>query len=469
MEFILFIGNKLNGLFRKNKIRWLKDDLDLRRVLALTLLSLDPIEYKEKINEDVNDETPSNNRSDIILVVSDLRVTKSDHHLKKGIISYWRFDLTLEEGFKPLIVFINIIGDILELFWKDIIIPLPDDQIVILQLVGHGVEIENFNITYFVKTNKGELELIKKYFKGSIEKLSEKYLYIDIKAISFKYYMFQDREKESNKKALLVRKYKIQKRSYITQANPPLETFSEANWDFSYSKPLPSNNKYKSWGEIVPINKKNYVITLEGKDYFYIVKTNYNYKGVETIITTTITCCVGDYIDLKKELFKVKDVIINKDCNTFTRTYYNNSDKEVFIEIYEDTNLIFKSRPIKCNYISKINSPKVFKDKFLTIDLETVTFNNILTPISVSFYDGEKAWSFNISKFHNFKDILTHALDSIINSKYNGWCVYLHNFSRFDAVFLLNILVTMSDDINILKKEGDILDISFTYGEKKKI
>lgn len=90
--------------------------------------------------------------------------------------------------------------------------------------------------------------------------------------------------------------------------------------------------------------------------------------------------------------------------------------------------------------------------------------NNILEPISISFHDGNYTWSFNILSYDNWREITSEAIKSILIPKYNGWLVYLHNFSRFDGVFILNILVTISDKVEPLIRETDLLNINIYYG-----
>lgn len=66
----------------------------------------------------------------------------------------------------------------------------------------------------------------------------------------------------------------------------------------------------------------------------------------------------------------------------------------------------------------------------------------------------------------NFEDILARSLKDIMKRKYNGWSVYLHNFSRFDAIFLINVIVSISDKIKVLKRESEILNINLRFGRK---
>lgn len=58
--------------------------------------------------------------------------------------------------------------------------------------------------------------------------------------------------------------------------------------------------------------------------------------------------------------------------------------------------------------------------------------------------------------------MLIEAIKSVLKPEYNNWLVYLHNFSKFDGVFLLNILVTISDKVEPLVRDSDLLNITVT-------
>lgn len=103
---------------------------------------------------------------------------------------------------------------------------------------------------------------------------------------------------------------------------------------------------------------------------------------------------------------------------------------------------------------------------FITIDLETINIKDVLTPIAISIYDGRESWSYNIKDFPHFKDMLYKGLESVIKPKYNGWNVYLHNFSKFDGIFILNVLVSITDQIKPLIRDSEILNLSVNYGSK---
>ena len=82
--------------------------------------------------------------------------------------------------------------------------------------------------------------------------------------------------------------------------------------------------------------------------------------------------------------------------------------------------------------------PAISKN-FITMDLETRTINSVMTPYSVSIYDGRNSISFYLSDFNNANDLLKSSLVYLMRPKYHNYKVYFHNFSFFDAIFFLRL------------------------------
>ncbi len=96
------------------------------------------------------------------------------------------------------------------------------------------------------------------------------------------------------------------------------------------------------------------------------------------------------------------------------------------------------------------------------MDLETKTINGV---IAISIFDGNDIKSFYITDFINSDKLLEASLRYIMIRKYNGYKVYLHNFSKFDGVFMLKILSNLSTEIKPIIRDNNIIDIRFHYGK----
>nr|YP_009493135.1 DNA-directed DNA polymerase [Ganoderma leucocontextum]AWJ63930.1 DNA-directed DNA polymerase [Ganoderma leucocontextum] len=49
--------------------------------------------------------------------------------------------------------------------------------------------------------------------------------------------------------------------------------------------------------------------------------------------------------------------------------------------------------------------------------------------------------------------------------KYHGHVVYLHNFSRFDGIFLLRVISDLSDKVEPIKRKGDLINVHLFFSE----
>jgi DNA polymerase type B, organellar and viral len=115
-------------------------------------------------------------------------------------------------------------------------------------------------------------------------------------------------------------------------------------------------------------------------------------------------------------------------------------------------------------FIEKIISPAFISKKFLTMDLKTRTIDGIMTPYCISIYDGKKAISFYLSDFNNANDLLKSSLVYLMRPKYYNYKVYIHNFSFFDAIFLLRIFSELTIfPIKPIMRDGRIIDLNFAF------
>jgi hypothetical protein len=103
------------------------------------------------------------------------------------------------------------------------------------------------------------------------------------------------------------------------------------------------------------------------------------------------------------------------------------------------------------------------------MDLETRLVNNIMVPYAVGIYDGNETFSFYLTDYESPEKMIEKAIEQLMKRKYHNYKVYFHNLSNFDGIFLLKILTLMSDKINIIIREGRILDIKFKFGSNNYI
>ena len=71
---------------------------------------------------------------------------------------------------------------------------------------------------------------------------------------------------------------------------------------------------------------------------------------------------------------------------------------------------------------------------------------------------------FFLSYYTNSDELLVQAIKYLMQRKYNGYKVYIHNFGRFDGIFLLKVLTSLSNRIKPLKRET-LISVKFYFGK----
>lgn len=213
---------------------------------------------------------------------------------------------------------------------------------------------------------------------------------------------------------------------------------------------LPNNRIFETWGNEIVIN---------GDNTFSVIKDNHVFNISQFDNEYYVTLQYKD-----KKLFHFQDIydLNDKSNNTFIRTidrtklYYHNG-----VCNYLTQDVISK-------FIKKKISDIAIKDNFITMDLETRTINNIMHVISASLYDGNKIKSYYISDFNDSDELLKESITYLLQRKYNGYRVYIHNFSRFDAAFILRIMANMTNcEIkSMIKRDNKIINIKVEYNLK---
>jgi hypothetical protein len=171
------------------------------------------------------------------------------------------------------------------------------------------------------------------------------------------------------------------------------------------------------------------------------------------------------YIKNDKVLFNWTDEILDNN-NRFVRKIGKS------ILYYENGELYLYTIVKKTKAINKKKLPKNVKQnrKIVTMDLETILVNNIHTPYLLSWFDGKISKSYFIKNLiekdleDNIFQMIKNAIKDLNIKKYNNYNIYLHNFSRFDAYFLIKHLCKLGFVDPIIHK-GKIISCNFTSHE----
>src|ERR1700749_259629 len=156
-----------------------------------------------------------------------------------------------------------------------------------------------------------------------------------------------------------------------------------------------------------------------------------------------------------------KDKLLDKyNLNSFERELKNKK------YIFNEGNIVYKEKVLKLPYLKPIRKSIYKNNNILTMDLETRLINNIMTPYSLSIFDGKEIKNYYLTDYKESKEMLKAGIISIMKRKYNGYKVFLHNFSNFDAIFLIKILSLLNDNIKPIIRDNKILDIKYKFANK---
>lgn len=171
---------------------------------------------------------------------------------------------------------------------------------------------------------------------------------------------------------------------------------------------------------------------------------------------------------------EVRDQILGP--NSFKRTINNVS---MFIKNNKIEKLEIHKKLDAINYINK---PNFDRNKNLgALDLETFEDGNGLTKVyAIGFItnnDTEPTLFYltDINKEYNSDELILKCLDTMLQTKYNNFTFYAHNFGRYDVIFIYNIIQKANEikgfeyyKINPLTRDDTILKLTITIKTKTK-
>jgi len=314
-------------------------------------------------------------------------------------------------------------------FWNDIINKLEEKQHILLLIRVKYTDGNYSTIGDLQKINKNSKNDLVKYLKNIINISFDSYKDIPISSIIFSYG---------------IREGLIKQDSNI---DPIGKTTSK--YHTYYNNKLPIASSPEGYGKILTKLGNIYFISCSHSNATIILEQNKD-KSINTI----------KYIKDEKVLFTWTDEIVSG--NRFIRKIGKS------ILYYENGELYLYTIVKKTKAINKKKLPKNVKQnrKIVTMDLETILVNNIHTPYLLSWFDGKISKSYFIKNLlerdleNNIFNLIKNAIKDLNIKKYNNYNIYLHNFSRFDAYFLIKHLCKLGFVEPIIHK-GRIIQIEF--------
>lgn len=211
-----------------------------------------------------------------------------------------------------------------------------------------------------------------------------------------------------------------------------------------YGYELPTTMDYRSWGILI---ESNILIVYKPKS-----KIEYHIHIYEDRQEVSVFSDGHFMIHFTDILLDVHDL------STFYRIIKEQS------YLFVNGSLALKSVKRDHTYLGSLSPMKKTSFKVLTMDIETREDGETLSPYCISIYDGRVSFSFYLSDYGTVTGMLETAILSIMRRKYNGYKVYLHNFSRFDSVFLLKVFALLSHDVTPIIREDRLIELRLKYG-----
>jgi hypothetical protein len=211
---------------------------------------------------------------------------------------------------------------------------------------------------------------------------------------------------------------------------------------------LPNTMDFTMWGAIIFQSDTLAFVKKKGSNIFYNINIFEKHTNVEVKQDDRIL------IDFTDEMMNQSNL------NSFKRTLKNK------IYIFVDGEIKLKTIKKKTLFLKTQIKSFCLSEKFITMDLETRTINGIMSVYCVSIFDGKKVKSFFIQDFKSVNEMIVNSLRYLMRNKYDKHRVYLHNFSNFDAIFLIDILASLTDKkLNPVIKDGRFIEFPFKFNK----
>ena len=310
-------------------------------------------------------------------------------------------------------------------FWKTVMILLENHQVVYILLKVRFDDDSYATFSKLQQVNKTMFDDLLEVLQGFLDSKAENYSNKVITNVIFQYHICYNKNIRTN----LSKSDKVKK--------VPLFNFVGYN--------LPITTDLKLWGVLSNKTDNIYSIIKKGSNL------NYSVHREDQIQTVKVSTIKG------KLLFEFKDIFgINP--SSFTRILKN----QEFIFL----NGVLKLKKLirKTEFISKIKVDKKISNRFLTLDIETRTINNIMEPYCVSIFNGTKFTSFYLTDYADSDTMLRNVIQSLMKTRYNRSKIYIHNLSNFDGVFLFKVLSNFENThFKPVMKDNKMISLQFTW------
>ena len=216
---------------------------------------------------------------------------------------------------------------------------------------------------------------------------------------------------------------------------------------------LPTTLNLSKWGFLL-INTPISALIRRGEHSQILVSINGNVRSVSILSNDVV-------------IYSFTDTVLSLELDHFTR-------------LFEDGTLVTYKAGLQIR-LQKPQKPALFMERLekdsshsffaSTLDLETRTDPNtsLLEVISACYYNGFGYGTYFINDYKNSQDLILAFITDLFSFPYNnGKVVYVHNFSGFDSVFILQTLAEYTEMFKIIKKDDKIISLKVSKSVQSK-
>jgi hypothetical protein len=392
------------------------------------------------------------------LTISLINISHIKNLYKKKDVMYTINYLSKQKSFKlwkiPILynyVSESVISYLVELFYMSIVKDIPD---------GGGISVKIIIVNDKIENNVKSISLMRIFEKDCLAAIIDTFIdyfrlkqddYQDHKWVEMQFiYKIHDEE--------TILRFKKEKIDIISNEN---RLFEKNNKKFKtieklkiYNFNIPTNIEYSEWGTIIHQTKKLIILRKNNSDITYHIKIAKKFNTIELINKNNTKILV------------FKDYIISS--NQFKRNIKN---KNYF---FENNKLTVITWEIKLNILKTLDKNAKINEKFLTYDLETrnsiIKGKEIIIPRLACIYHPKYEDSFWTIEYNNdHETIIKKSLEALFKKEWNNFHVGIHNFSKFDGVFIIKIILNIVSykNVTIFKRNGVYIKFVIKFGKNK--
>ena len=311
-------------------------------------------------------------------------------------------------------------------FWNDIFSTLQNKMNIHLMVLVkvHFINGDYRTLADLRKLNYNDMDIFISFLVNRLGILNESYQVTPVTDLTFTY-IIKDGIANDEREIVNQEIYEVTTHSYN-----------------NYTLPLTMNPD--EYGEIFQKSNKS------GKDIYTVTNGNRTYLIESTDTTNTVQ--IPKPIDLKWVDTKINETLFKREIGK--NIIYINNGK-----------ILVKEKELSAKPFKKVNSDKVIAglDTFMTLDIETILVDNVITPYLICGYGKDVKFDCFINElsdksiekmFNNFITKLIEIKQKNKSLKY----IYAHNFSGFDGILLLKHLVKYKNS-----KVKPLIFISFFF------